>query len=276
MFSRWLAVALLSIPIASFLGFRVEGEGGSAANPSPRPQGDSVSRTPVMVELFTSEGCSSCPPADALLMELAREQAVPDAEIITLGEHVDYWDRLGWPDRFSSPAFSQRQTEYAQALRTDAYTPQMVVDGQVAFVGSDAVFARRAIERARRDRKVPLELQILPVGRGESKAFRLKARLSSPTLPDFGEAADVFLAVTESNLTTNVRRGENAGRVMNHASVVREFRRISELGSKKEFAADLAIPSDWKLGDLRAVVFVQGRRSRRILAAGQTSLADQR
>src|SRR5205809_963488 len=113
-------------------------------------QASAGDRVPVMVELFTSEGCSSCPPADDVLTKLVTTQPVANAEIIALGEHVDYWDRLGWRDPFSSAAFTARQTEYAsQAFRTDnIYTPQLIVDGREAVVGSDYRAATAAIARA--------------------------------------------------------------------------------------------------------------------------------
>src|SRR5947207_1240023 len=100
--------------------------------------------TPVLVELFTSEGCSSCPPADLLLARLQKEQPIKGVQVIPLSEHVDYWNQLGWTDPFSSGAFTSRQQSYSRAIRsTDVYTPQMLVDGTVAFVGSDS---RKAIE----------------------------------------------------------------------------------------------------------------------------------
>ena len=104
--------------------------------------------TPVILELFTSEGCSDCPPADTLLETLIATQPVPGVEIIGLGQHVDYWDRLGWKDRFSSAALTNRQQLYQTRFNTESiYTPQMVVDGRAEFVGSDAGAARRALEK---------------------------------------------------------------------------------------------------------------------------------
>src|SRR5271170_8009350 len=116
-------------------------------------------RTPVLVELFTSEGCSSCPPADALLAKLDRDQPIQNAEIIILGEHVDYWDNLGWHDRFSSHQYTERQNQYSSRLNVDGvYTPQMIVDGTDQFVGNDAAHAQRAIVHAAQTPKLNLSL----------------------------------------------------------------------------------------------------------------------
>src|SRR5579872_1730072 len=110
-------------------------------------------RTPVVIELFTSEGCSSCPPADRLLARLENEQPVPQAEILVMEEHVDYWDQLGWRDPFSAASYTQRQQEYALAFGTeDVYTPEMVVDGRPGFTGSDD---RRALEAIRDSASAP-------------------------------------------------------------------------------------------------------------------------
>src|SRR5271163_244687 len=116
-------------------------------------------RTPVLVELFTSEGCSSCPPADALLAKLDHDQPIQNAEIIVLGEHVDYWDNLGWHDRFSSHEYTERQSQYSARLGVDGvYTPQMIVDGSDQFVGNDSTHARRSITSAAQKAKLNLSL----------------------------------------------------------------------------------------------------------------------
>src|ERR1700686_990870 len=110
---------------------------------------------PVLAELFTSEGCSSCPPADALLMKLDRLQPVPGARVIVLSEHVDYWNQLGWRDPFSSPQFSKRQADYARLMGSEVYTPQLVIDGRVQLNGSDAKDIQDAIARAAARPKLP-------------------------------------------------------------------------------------------------------------------------
>ena len=113
---------------------------------------------PVLVELFTSEGCSSCQPADALLAQLNARQPVKGAEAIILEEHVDYWDDLGWRDPFASSAATQRQQDYSKTLNAEVYTPQMIVDGRTEILGSDELAAQRAIEKAISDPKIDIDL----------------------------------------------------------------------------------------------------------------------
>ena len=117
--------------------------------------------TPVLVELFTSEGCSSCPPADRLLGRLETIQPVRGAEIIVLSEHVDYWDRLGWKDRFSSPEFTERQKAYGRKLSSGAYTPQMVLDGSEELIGSDARAASQMIAHLAQRPKARVNVSLL-------------------------------------------------------------------------------------------------------------------
>src|SRR5262245_6593659 len=135
--------------------------GATAARHSGMPQERAKfgERVPVIVELFTSEGCSSCPPADEALRRLASTQPVPGVEIVAMSEHVDYWNSGGWTDPFSSAQFSQRQDEYAKAFGLDGiYTPQMIVDGNEEFVGNDIAKASRAVSRAAATAKRPFQL----------------------------------------------------------------------------------------------------------------------
>ena len=149
-----------------------------------RTTGATVPRTPdgkapaVIVELFTSEGCSSCPPADALLKELSEQQKVKGVQIVALEEHVDYWNHLGWKDPYSAAEFSQRQDDYAHVFGSDGvYTPQMVVDGQSEFVGSRSLAAREAIEKAGNQRKV--EIALVPGTNSSPEKLSFEVRVKS-------------------------------------------------------------------------------------------------
>jgi hypothetical protein len=230
--------------------------------------------TPVLVELFTSEGCSSCPPADALLAHLEDSQPVQGAVIIPLKQHVDYWNWIGWTDRFSSPQFSQRQADYARVLGNEnVYTPQMVVDGQEEFVGSDDLAAREAIARARRSVKAPIALRVSAAA-GSGSEITLAIKISE--LPDIkeGDPVDLWVAVTESSLASQVTRGENTGRRLAHTAVVRELRRADRLNTAGSFATELGLPlaPEWKRENLSAVVFLQQQGSRRVLGAARLPL----
>lgn len=214
-------------------------------------------RNPVLVELFTSEGCSSCPPADALLAKLDA-QSVEGAEVISLSLHVDYWDRLGWKDPFSSADFSRRQSAYAGVFGSNrVYTPQMVVDGQAEFVGGDERKAREAIRRAAAKPKVAIE-----VAKVRDGLFRV----SMPAGGSAGPAA-VFAALTEDRLSTDVPRGENAGRRLAHTAVVRELVRLGATSTGRPFQLEreLAVPSGSRRDTLRLVVFLQEESGRRIV-----------
>lgn len=219
--------------------------------------------TPVLVELFTSEGCSSCPPADSLLSWLDRTQPVPGADAIVLEEHVDYWDRLGWKDPFSSAAISARQGEYSEVFEgAQVYTPQMIVDGRTQFVGSVWREAQRAIRDASQAPKPAVHLEWAEDG-------MISIRIDPLAGASNGDQLDLFLAVTENKLHSHVERGENAGRALEHDGVVR---RLVPLGAIEDATkVDLhraAAPTEpsWTRANLRAVVFVQEHLSRRVLA----------
>ena len=218
---------------------------------------------PVVVELFTSEGCSSCPPADELLAKLVHTQPVDGAQIIPLAFHVDYWNNLGWTDRFSTPEFTQRQREYGRAMKLRSmYTPQMVVDGRVEFVGSDAAAARKAIEAASHDRKADVRITV----------DGTRVHVGIANLPEKQEY-EVLLAVTEDNLQSDVRRGENAGHTLSHVAVVRRLIRLGQTrGVDWSADAELAIDRDWKTEKRRVVALIQEVDQGLIVGAASISL----
>lgn len=224
-----------------------------------------AARVPVVVELFTSEGCSSCPAADAALRELAVAQSVPGVEVIALGEHVDYWNRLGWKDPFSSPQFSQRQREYAAGFGTGSYTPQAVVNGRYEFVGSQRAKLAEAVARAAQAPRATVTLS-------RPSATALAIRVSQ--LPTGTGPTEVLLALTETGLSTQVGRGENSGRLLHHAAVVRALGPLGTPATDGTFAttAPLQLNPTWKTANLRAVVLVQEKASRRIVGVGTLSL----
>ena len=231
--------------------------------------------TPVLVELFTSEGCSSCPPADALLRTLADTQPIAGAEIIALSQHVDYWDQLGWRDRFSSAALTNRQQQYGRAFNIDSiYTPQMVVDGREEFVGSDASRARRAIGKA-----LSAPHALVSIALDLTGSDRVAVTVTARDLPDVsrGDHADTVVAVTEDRLRSEVRSGENKGRLLTHTAVVRELRVVRgatppDLSARSE----VTLAPDWQREHLRIVAFLQERASRRVLGAAAVPLPSAR
>lgn len=249
---------------------KTEASGGDA------PVAAGGARTPVVVELFTSEGCSSCPPADDLLARLDGEQPVAGAEVIALAQHVDYWNQLGWADPFSAHEFSERQGEYAAHFGDEGvYTPQMIVDGGAEFLGSNSGKATDAIARAAREPKAQLSLARAEGQADAGDALRLSVRVERlPKLTD-GDTVDVFLAVTEGKLSSNVERGENAGQRLMHAGVVRSLTQIGSLSaSTPPFAGEplVALDKSWRRENLRAVVFLQEHMSRRVVGAAAIKL----
>jgi len=212
--------------------------------------GSAKSATPVLVELFTSEGCSSCPPADKLLAQLNARQPVQGAEAIILEEHVDYWDDLGWRDPFASAEATKRQRDYSRTLHAKVYTPQMIVDGRMEILGGDEYAAQNAITRAVAAPKTELELSWVGMTNtmGGPKLLRVRAgKLSA---------------------------GENAGRGLEHDGVVRKLTSLGKTNGTGEFSFDaqsaVKLSPDWKRENIRVVVFVQDVHSRRIYAATST------
>ena len=215
------------------------GWAAAAAEPTP-------ARKPVLVELFTSEGCSSCPPADALLEKLDHSQPVPEAKIIVLSEHVDYWNQLGWSDPYSSAQLTRRQQSYALRFDTSGpYTPQMVVDGIAQFVGSDGREALSAIGSAAQAEKLNIRLQRSGAGVG----------ITHVEIDAGRRGGGVYLVLAENSASSQVLRGENQGRSLHHVAVVRRMEQIGKWNGRKPFIKDISSGE----GDLalRLIVFVQ-------------------
>lgn len=206
---------------------RVRGEhaGPAVGWRSTQPAGVAV------IELFTSEGCSSCPPAEKLLGELTRAAGRDGRPVFTLAFHVDYWNQLGWADRFSDAAYSARQRQYARAFGLDEiYTPQMVVNGKAQFVGSDRAAAERAITDALATQAAAaMKVSVEGNPRGGYKVH--------VSMPGADAASVVNIAVVEQGLSTDIKSGENGGRRLEEPSVVRWFRTVPAAD-----AGDIALP----------------------------------
>jgi hypothetical protein len=223
---------------------------------------------PVIVELFTSEGCSSCPTAETLLANLERRQPVGGVQVIALEEHVDYWNQLGWKDAYSSPQFRFRQNDYAKLFGVDdVYTPQMVVAGQAGFSGNDRDAALAEISKYGSAQQEDLELSTSP-NAANPALLDLHVAIQSHGLTPGGGL--VYLAVTESGIASYVGGGENKGRNLKHAPVVRSFGVIGKMEARNpalKLSSTLQLPTDWKRENLRAVVFLQDKKSKKITGA---------
>jgi hypothetical protein len=244
-----------------------------ASSPESQEQTASTAgRTPVLVELFTSEGCSDCPPADTLLSQLEARQPITTADVIILELHVTYWDG-DWRDRFSSSQYTARQNTYAFGHTGDQmYTPQMVVDGGERFVGSNGKLALHAIDQAAHVAKAPIHLEWAAAAGSAERALHVKV----DSLPegDSAEKPQVYLAITEDHLHSSVRAGENSGKSLDHMGVVRKLTSIGKMnqrGSDSPFDMQTAVKldHDWKPENLRAVVFVQDSKSLHVLGAAE-------
>jgi len=236
-----------------------------AVLPVPFPIAEPVAMTspvPVVVELFTSEGCSSCPPADQVLIDLVERQPVPGALVIGLSEHVDYWNSLGWKDPFSDALFSRRQSSYADARNsTNIYTPQMIVDGSDEFVGSDRSAAAAAIARAAAHPKPALNVEWTP----GSPAVHVMLAAGRDT-----SRADVFVGLIEDGLHSSVSRGENAGHELVHSGVTRRLVSAGKTSADGSFQATVSLGVDLEKSAgraLKVIAFVARPSDRHIVAA---------
>lgn len=236
------------------------------ASYAPAAENTTGARVPVLLELFTSEGCSSCPPADRLLETFDKTQPFANADLIVLSEHVDYWDRLGWKDPYSSPLFSVRQQEYADRFnRDDIYTPQLVVDGRFELVGSDQRAASSAIQKAASRPKIPVVVSNL-VRTGNQLTATIEVRGQSEI-----SKGVLYVGLASDRAESHVARGENAGRSLAHVAVTRLLKQVGtvDLAGASTREITLKIPPGVDVNTSRLVIFIQDTRSGRVLGVTQ-------
>ena len=232
-------------------------------------------RNPVVLELFTSEGCSSCPPADLLLQKLVLQQPIADAEIIALEEHVDYWNHDGWVDPYSSSEWTERQQAYAAVFKNDPYTPEAVVNGRSQFVGNNRGEVEAEIKKAAGGLRTEVRMTALSSNEKGSERFHVSVEKLAGNAA--GDVAEIWLAVTEDGLHSAVSRGENAGHVLQHVATLRSLRKIGIADAHNasvQFSGDTLVKfsPNWNPENLRVAVFVQERKSREILGAASTKI----
>ncbi|HEX2687023.1 MAG TPA: DUF1223 domain-containing protein [Kofleriaceae bacterium] len=233
------ALCLFGLPLAC-----------ARADGQPRqPRKTSAAEGPLVLELFTSQGCSSCPPADRLLSKIASAGSLADRAVAPLSFHVDYWNDLGWTDPYSLPAWTERQRQYARAIDENRiYTPELVIGGASGVIGSDQAAVTQAIQRAPR-----------PALLAATAAWSKDAVTITTTAPS---DADVWVAVWEDGTSTKVTRGENSGETLGNDRVVRRLERVTAAGQQ----ASITVPIDPAWHAAGAVAFAQ-RPDRRIVAS---------
>jgi len=258
------------------------GAGSPAAvtGPGGPPAGGAAAGGAVVLELFTSQGCSTCPPADRILSELGRDGSA--GEVIPLAFHVDYWDRLGWSDPFASPQWSKRQQTYAHALTGDRVaTPQLVIDGRSACVGSkrDEVLSKIAAARAQPP-GAAVDLAVDAAGRTGGRS-RLRVKVSVRVLQQQAASRDLdlWVALTQSGFVTAVKGGENASATLHDDFVVRRLEKAftvrARAGTERAKELDLDVDPAWPLADLAVAAFAQDPSSLAIVGAARAPVTAQ-
>ena len=239
-----------------------------------------------VVELFTSEGCSSCPPADKLLAEVIELADRENAQIFGLSFHVGYWNRLGWTDPFSSTENTQRQYWYSSSFnRASVYTPQAIVNGQWEFVGSDSKLMAESLRAALQTKPTgTLTIESLKLEsdqknknhesdkNGEDKSRTIQVTLNHKDLGDRYDDIVINIAAAERNLKVDVPRGENRGRQLSHQNVVRAFQTITPDPAKPQPTVTLTLPDDLKTENTSIIIYAQNKESRHIINAAAAKI----
>jgi hypothetical protein len=247
---------------------------GAARSGTHFSAADNTAATPVLVELFTSEGCSSCPPADALLEKMDSLQPIPGTQLIVLSEHVDYWNHDGWTDPFSSASITDRQSAYVRALGLKTpFTPQFLVDGTEELQAHNNEEVLRLLRKAASAPKVPMRFASVSVEPGSPAIVR--GRIESDVSSE-KHKADVYIAIALDHADSQVARGENSGRHLTHVAVVTEIAKVGKLETGKSFGQDfrvkLKLPGPAPL-NLRVVAFAQESGPSKVLGVVLKSVA---
>jgi hypothetical protein len=232
----------------------------SANQPAPPPDQPPV---PILIELFTSEGCSSCPPVDEFVRHIDETQPVAGAQLIVLSEHVDYWDHDGWKDKYSSAQFTERQNGYVHAMNLQtAYTPQMVVDGYIELKGSSADI-EQTFAKELKVAKIPVRITSAKI----DAPSQLRVKIEADAPEKHGGA--VWIAVALDHAASQVSAGENSGKQLQHVAVVEELRKVGKLDKGKPFAQDIAVKlkPDTDPKNLRIIAFIQESNEGKVLGA---------
>jgi len=239
-----------------------------AATPQPKAvaQTNSATATPILLELFTSEGCSSCPPADALVQQWDKSQPVSGARLIVLSEHVDYWNHDGWKDPYSSSSITDRQIDYVRALKLkEPYTPQIIVDGTTELRGDQ----QQMFQALQKDASAPkISLRLDSVSSNGKTPPDLKGHIDIEASAE-KHNADVYVAVALAHAESQVGSGENSGKHLTHIDVVQEIKKVGKLDKNNHFSQDfqLKLQPGTDPNNIRVVAFVQEPGPGRVLGA---------
>ena len=222
--------------------------------------------TPILVELFTSEGCSSCPPADEFLSRLNREQPISGITVIGIEEHVDYWNHDGWVDPYSSSEWTSRQVAYVDHFKENsAYTPQAVIDGQRSIVGVRERAIENAIQQSAQQPQGQLDVTLEPPTPDGVLKFHVRGG-KLPSVPN--DSVEIWLAIAEKDVAQKVSNGENAGRELRHSAVLRSLKKLGTAASGDtsfETSSQTKLNRDWNRQNLQVIIFAQEKKSKRVV-----------
>lgn len=227
----------------------------------------SIMKPAVLVELFTSEGCSSCPPADNLLAVLDRQRNYHGIPVVVLSEHVDYWDHEGWRDPFSSPDWTQRQNNYNERFHLESiYTPQMVIDGTQQVNGSDGPKIAHALESAAvHTSRISIEIK-----NATWSGDTLQATVNVPEAEVKG--ANLYAVLADDQDTSDVKKGENAGHTLTNVAVARVLRKVGKLQGPYSGQIQISLPRGVQRGKMRLIVFAQKGENGEVLGAAERNV----